>query len=130
EDFLERLPGRKITYTNYDSQQHAPITHIRVGEAALLAEEAGTRGHRFTDLVDGKVATDEPWSEAERVYSRVQMGRIAQLAKQSVDTIGMVSGGSSIYDDSPIQRIQRNMHALTIHALTNPDTNIELYGRN
>ncbi len=130
EDFLERLPGRKITYTDYDSQRHAPITHLKVGEAALLAEEAETRAHRFTDLVDGKAAIDEPWSEDERVYSRVQMGRIAQLAKQSVDTIGMISGGSSIYDDAPIQRIQRNLHALTIHALTNPDTNIELYGRN
>lgn len=60
------------------------------------------------------------------MYSRVALGRVAQLAKQAVDIIGMVSGASSIYDAVPIQR---NMHALTIHALTNPDTNIELHGR-
>jgi hypothetical protein len=57
------------------------------------------------------------------------MGRVAQLAKRAVDIIGMASGGSSIYSDVPIQRIQRDMHALTIHALTSPDSNMELYGR-
>jgi 3-hydroxy-9,10-secoandrosta-1,3,5(10)-triene-9,17-dione monooxygenase len=129
EDYLERLPGRKITYTDYTSARDAAITHVRLGEAALLAEEAATRAERFADLVDAKTRAGEDWTEAERVYSRVQMGRIAQLAKQSVDTIGMASGGSSIYADAPIQRIQRNLHALTIHALTNPDTNTELYGR-
>ncbi len=129
ESFLERLPGRGITYTDYTSQRDAPITHLRLGEAALLAEEAETRAHAFAAKVDAKAAANDPWSDEERVYSRVQMGRIAQLNKQAVDIIGMLSGGSSIYDDVPVQRIQRNMHALTIHALTNPDTNIELYGR-
>jgi 3-hydroxy-9,10-secoandrosta-1,3,5(10)-triene-9,17-dione monooxygenase len=130
ESFLERLPDRSITCTDYTSQRDAPITHLKIGEAALLTEEAETRAHRFADLVDAKVKINEPWSEDERVYSRVQMGRVAQLTKHAVDIIGMASGGSSIYDEVPIQRIQRNMHVLTMHALVNPDTNIELYGRN
>lgn len=129
ESFLDRLPGRKITYTDYTSQRDAPITHLQVGEAALLMEEAEIRAHKFTDLVDGKMELNEQWTESERVYSRVQMGRIAQLAKQAIDLMGNAGGGSSIYEDVPIQRIQRNIHALAIHALTNPDTNIELYGR-
>jgi alkylation response protein AidB-like acyl-CoA dehydrogenase len=129
ESFLERLPGRSITYTDYTSQRDAPITHLKIGEAALLTEEAETRAHQFADLVDIKAKTNDSWSDDERVYSRVQMGRVAQLAKHAIDIIAMASGGSSIYDEVPIQRIQRDMHALTIHALTNPDTNIELYGR-
>jgi len=130
ESFLERLPGRPITYTDHTSQRDAAITHLQVGEAALLTEEAETRAHRFAHMVDTKARTGEPWSEDERVYSRVQMGRVAQLATRAVDIIAMASGGSSIYDGVPIQLIQRNMRVLTIHALTNPDTNIELYGRN
>jgi 3-hydroxy-9,10-secoandrosta-1,3,5(10)-triene-9,17-dione monooxygenase len=129
ESFLQRMPDRGISYTDYHSQREAPITHLRLGEASLLAEEAETRIHKFADLVAAKTAADEPWSEAERVHSRVQMGRVAQLAKQAVDILSMASGGSSIYSDVPIQRIQRDMHALTIHALTSPDSNIELYGR-
>ncbi len=34
EFFLGRLPGRPITYTCYQSQQQAAITHLKVGEAA------------------------------------------------------------------------------------------------
>lgn len=129
ESFLERLPGRPISYTDYASQQHAPITHLKLGEAALLIEEAEQRAHRFADVIDAKVAAGEPWSTEERVYSRVQLGRVAQLSTQAIEIISWLSGGSSIYLDVPIQRIRRNIHAMTIHALTNPDTNIELYGR-
>lgn len=129
ESFFDRLPGRGITYTDYASQAEAPITHLQVGEATLLTEEAEARAQRFADLIDTKVVTNEAWSQAERVKSRVEMGRIAQLAKNAVDLVAMASGGSSIYNDVPIQRIQRDMHTIVIHALTNPNTNIELYGR-
>ncbi|MFD8955322.1 acyl-CoA dehydrogenase, partial [Streptomyces xanthophaeus] len=39
------------------------------------------------------------------------------------------SGGSSIYNDVPIQRVQRDAQSITLHALMNPSTNLELYGR-
>jgi 3-hydroxy-9,10-secoandrosta-1,3,5(10)-triene-9,17-dione monooxygenase len=129
ETFLERLPGRPITYTNYASQQEAPITHLKVGEAALLTEEAEQRAHRFAELIETKAAAGTPWSQTERVYSRVQLGRIAQLSRQAVHLLATASGASSIYEDVPIQRIQRNIDAMAMHALTFPDTNIELYGR-
>ena len=129
ETFLEKLPGRAITYTNYDSAQHAPITHLQIGEASLLTEEAEVRAQRFADRLDQKTQLGESWSEDERVYSRVQMGRVAQLAKNAIDLIASSSGASYIYEDVPIQRIQRDMNAITIHALTNVNTNIELYGR-
>jgi alkylation response protein AidB-like acyl-CoA dehydrogenase len=129
ESFFERLPGRPITYTSYDSQREAPITHLRVGEAALLTEEAEARAHRFADLIEAKTRTNEPWTQDERVRSRVQLGRVAQLSKNAVDIIGSAGGGSSIYRAVPISRIQRDVHAITIHALTDPTTNLELYGR-
>lgn len=129
EFFLERLPGRPITYTYYQSQREAPITHLKVGEAALLTEEAETRAHRFAEMIERKAATNEPWSTEERVYSRVQLGRIVQLSERAVNLLESASGASSIYQDVPIQRIQRNLHAMGMHALTFPETNIELYGR-
>jgi 3-hydroxy-9,10-secoandrosta-1,3,5(10)-triene-9,17-dione monooxygenase len=129
ESFLERLPGKKMTYTEYPSQRDAPVTHLQVGEAALLAEEAEVRARTFAERIDDKSSRDEPWSEEERVESRVSLGRTAQLAKQAVDILATASGASGVYDDVPIQRIQRNLHVMSIHALTMPSTNIELYGR-
>ncbi|NUR30414.1 MAG: acyl-CoA dehydrogenase [Catenulispora sp.] len=129
ETFLERLPGRPITYTYYTSQREAAVTHLKVGEAALLTEEAETRAHKFAELIEAKAEINEPWTTEERVYSRVQLGRVAQLSRQAVDILASISGASSIYENVPIQRIQRNLHAMSIHALTFPETNIELYGR-
>jgi len=46
-----------------------------------------------------------------------------------VDIFNNASGGSSIYNDVPIQRIHRDITAVNLHALMHPDTNTELYGR-
>ncbi|MFF7157526.1 acyl-CoA dehydrogenase family protein [Streptomyces sp. NPDC008139] len=127
--FLERLPGRPLTYTSYPSQLEAPITHLQVGEAALLIEDAEARAHRFADLLADKIRRDEPWSQDDRVFSRVQIGWIAKQTKQAVEILAAASGGSSIFRDVPITRIQRDVHATSLHALITPSTNIELYGR-
>jgi len=52
-----------------------------------------------------------------------------RLAKESIDILALASGGSSIYRDVPIQRIARDIQAVNLHALMNPTTNTELYGR-
>jgi len=52
-----------------------------------------------------------------------------RLAKEAVDILATASGGSSIYSDQPIQRIARDVNAVTMHALMHPDTNAELHGR-
>ncbi|CAM5329729.1 hypothetical protein SFUMM280S_09205 [Streptomyces fumanus] len=127
--FLERLPGRPLTYTDYASQREAPLTHLQVGEAALLIEDAEARAHRFADLIAGKVARGEPWSTEERVRARVQIGWIARQSKAAVDILASASGGSSIHRDVPVTRIQRDLHAASLHAMITPGVNIELYGR-
>ncbi|MEV6905834.1 acyl-CoA dehydrogenase family protein [Amycolatopsis sp. NPDC051071] len=127
--FLERLPGRPISYTDYQSQAAASVTHLQVGEAAMLIEEALTRARQFADRMSEKTRDAEPWSQAERITSRVQIGRVGQLCKQAVEILASASGGSSIYRKVPIVRIHRDLHAMLLHGFFNPQTNIELYGR-
>jgi alkylation response protein AidB-like acyl-CoA dehydrogenase len=129
EAFTERLPGRKITYTSYESQREAPVTHLQVAEASLKADEAEFHGLRTADLVDSKGLTGEPWTVAERARARADVGAVCQLGKQAVDILAGASGGSSIYRSVPIQRIARDVQAVNLHALMNPATAQELYGR-
>lgn len=129
EAFLERLPERKITYTNYSSQAEAALTHLQVADAAMRLDEAEFHAHRLADLVDGKCADSSAWTLEERCRARADMGAVVARAKESVDILGTASGGSSIYDGVPIQRIQRDVHAAHLHALMHPNTNAELYGR-
>jgi alkylation response protein AidB-like acyl-CoA dehydrogenase len=129
EAFFERLPGRKITYTDYTSQSKAPLTHLQAAEAVNKVDEAQFHAHRLSALVDSKCAEGSPWTMEERILARGDLGAVGRLAKESVDIFTSASGGSSIYSDVPIQRIQRDMNAVSLHALMHPDTNAELYGR-
>lgn len=127
--FLERLPGRKITYTSYESQREAPITHLQLAEASLKIDEAEFHSFRVADLLDAKAAEAEPWKIEERARARADVGAVGKLAKEAVDLLSGASGGSSIYESVPIQRIARNVAAANLHALIYPPTAFELYGR-
>lgn len=129
ESFLERLPERKITYTDYAHQADAPVTHLQVAEASLKIDEAEFHARRLATQVDTKNATGEEWSMAERVGARAALGRAFRLTKEAVQSLRTASGGSSIYLDVPIQRINRDIETLNLHALMHPNTNQELYGR-
>lgn len=129
EAFFERLPGRKITYTDYTQQSEAPLTHLQVAEATVKIDEAGFHAHRAADLVDAKTATGEEWTLEERARVRLDLGATCQRAKEAVDILATASGGSSIYSSVPIQRIERDIRTLNLHAVMHPNTNLELYGR-
>ncbi|GFH39262.1 acyl-CoA dehydrogenase [Streptomyces pacificus] len=129
EAFLERLPDRRITYTDYASQAEAPLTHHQVANAALKIDQAEFHAHRLADLVDAKSARDTHWTLEERARARADMGAVIRLAKEAVDILASASGGSSVYSDVAIQRIARDVQAVSLHALMHPDTNTELYGR-
>ncbi|MFC5827104.1 acyl-CoA dehydrogenase family protein [Nonomuraea insulae] len=127
--FLERLPGRKITYTGYEQQNEAPLTHLQVSAAVLKIDQAQFHAERLADTVDGKSERGEQWSLEERARVRADMGAVCSLAKEAVDILATASGGSSIYSDVPIQRILRDVQSANLHALMHPNTNSELYGR-
>jgi 3-hydroxy-9,10-secoandrosta-1,3,5(10)-triene-9,17-dione monooxygenase len=129
EVFFERLPGRKITYTHYESQREAPITHLEVAEATQLIDEADFHAHRAATLIDTLGPTGVPWTIEERARVRLDLGAVCQRAKQAVDVLNGASGGSSIYHHVPMQRIERDIQTLNLHAVLHPATNLELYGR-
>ncbi|WP_026413620.1 acyl-CoA dehydrogenase family protein [Actinomadura oligospora] len=127
--FYDRLPNRKITYTGYDRQEEAPITHLQAAQAAQLADEAEFHAERLAALVDGKAAEGEEWSVADRVLARGELGAACRRSREAVEVYARASGGSSIYRDVPIARILADVQSVNLHALMNPDTNAELYGR-
>ena len=129
EAFFTRLPDRKITYTGYDKQAKAPLTHLQFDAAVMKIDEAEFHAQRLAAMVDAKGAENAQWSIEERVRARADLGAVCGLAKEAVDILASASGGSSIYSDQPMQRIARDVNAVTMHALMHPDTNAELYGR-
>jgi alkylation response protein AidB-like acyl-CoA dehydrogenase len=127
--FFERLPGRKITYTSYENQGEAPITHLEIADAITRIDEVGFHAHRIARMIDAKGQAGEQWTLEERARVRLDLGAACQRSKEAVDVLAGASGGSSIYRDVPIQRIQRDVQTLNLHAILHPSTNLELYGR-
>lgn len=129
EAFFERLPGRKISYTSYESQAEAPLTHLQVAEATTKIDEAEFHALAAADMIDTKGPAGEPWTVEERARVRLHLGAVAQRAKEAVDVLNTASGGSSVYTSVPIQRIERDVQTINLHAIIHPNTNLELYGR-
>lgn len=127
--FMDRLKDSKITYTGYDKQREAPLTHLQLAEATLKIDEAEFHAHRLADSVDTKALTGQEWSLNERAQARADMGAACALSKDAVDILAGASGGSSAYLQVPIQRFLRDIQTINLHALMHPDTNFELYGR-
>ncbi|XVS66492.1 acyl-CoA dehydrogenase family protein [Actinosynnema sp. CA-299493] len=129
ENFLERVPNRKITYTHYDRQADAPVTHLQLGEAIQLIGEAEYHLYRVVEGLEAKSASGEPWTVEEKAIARMDAGAAVGRAKQAVDILANAAGASSVYSHVPLQRIQRDIGVLQRHAIMYPNTNLETLGR-
>ncbi|HEY2505072.1 MAG TPA: acyl-CoA dehydrogenase [Streptosporangiaceae bacterium] len=129
EAFLERIYDRAIQHTGYKTQAEWPVTHVQVAEADLKIDEAEYHARRLAALVDHKNFSNEPYTIRERAYCRMAVGRVSQLCHEAVNVYNMASGSGGIYSSMPIQRIQRDIQAISLHALNMPIKNLELYGR-
>jgi alkylation response protein AidB-like acyl-CoA dehydrogenase len=127
EAFYEWLPGRGITYTNYNNKAEAAVTHLQVAEATLKLDSTDAHIRRACALLDG--APDAKMSVLDRIKARAHISYATGLAREVVDILFYASGASAIQSHVPIQRFQRDIQALANHAIMHPQTTIELYGR-
>lgn len=129
EAFFEMLPSKKISYTNYESAAEATVTHLQIADASIRVDQAEFHVRRAAERLDDKGATGAPWTLEERAVARMDMGAATVRAKEAVDILTTASGASGVYSDKAIQRIQRDIQTVNLHAILHPNTNAELYGR-
>ncbi|NUT49829.1 MAG: acyl-CoA dehydrogenase [Saccharothrix sp.] len=127
--FLERLPGRKHTYTEYPSLADSAVTHLRISEAMMKIDEAEFHARRIGLEIDAKNAAGAEWTMLERARARADEGAAVRLAQEAAAIFAGTSGGSSAYTKVPIQRINNDLQTYSLHALMTPDYNYEIYGR-
>jgi 3-hydroxy-9,10-secoandrosta-1,3,5(10)-triene-9,17-dione monooxygenase len=127
--FVERLPGRGITYTAWEDQRQHPVTQIQVATAynKITAAEELAKGWAATIQARAD-AGQEPTVE-EKAVIRGQVGFVVQLAREVVESLYSASGGSVIHRDVPLQRYHRDIQGFSLHALAQPIVNLELQGR-
>ncbi len=129
EAFVERLPGRAITYSQYTDQSAAPITHIELARASTLHHAAEALAAAVADTVDQKNNDGSEWSVQERAQMRGDGAMVVSLARDAVQALFDNSGATGIKEDVIVQRCLRDINALSVHALLHKNNNFELYGR-
>lgn len=125
--YLERLPTVGITYTNYGRAVDAPLTHHQLAQAQFDLEIAEMYMDRLRALLAASLLGDVPIDA--RIKARAWLGQVATHAKRSVNQLFEASGASQIQHSADIQRYFRDANALSLHALIQPTTSNELYGR-
>ncbi|MFD5541683.1 flavin-dependent monooxygenase, partial [Streptomyces sp. NPDC127079] len=128
-EFGERIHRRGITYTLYERQHEAPVTHLQLAEAEMKVSSAELITADFVGLIEARAAGARPFTAQERARIRAQCGYLTRLCKEAADLVGSASGASSLHREVPIQRIVRDLNALGLHSFVNPAANLELYGR-
>ncbi|MEV5342486.1 acyl-CoA dehydrogenase family protein [Streptomyces sp. NPDC052676] len=129
ELFLERLPGRGITYTSWTDQSQSPVTQIQVATAANKIAAAEALQETWLRLLQEHADAGTSPSVEERAAVRGKAGFAIQLAKEAVDELFEASGASVIMKDVPFQRYHRDLRGLALHALFAFNTNQEVHGR-
>jgi alkylation response protein AidB-like acyl-CoA dehydrogenase len=126
ELFSERIQRRGITYTQYLRQAEAPVTHFQMAEARMKLDEARFHARRLARVAE------MPAGEVDdllRVRCRADAAWDLRLCREVIDIVESGSGAQSIHRRDPLQRIVRDMRAMSLHALLLHTTNAESYGR-
>ncbi|MFD9437808.1 flavin-dependent monooxygenase [Streptomyces sp. NPDC060006] len=128
-EFGERIHRRGITYTFHERQNEATVTHLQAAEAQMRISAAELVAARLVAEIETKAHDGGSYTPRERARIRAESGYLTRLCKEAVDLLASAAGASSLQRDVPMQRIVRDIHALSLHSFVNPTTNLEIYGR-
>ena len=128
EAFEEHM-GSRIAYTTGEKMvENAPV-HLRLSEA-----QAEIHSARLIMADDGRefvarAKRGEQPSMLQRAHVRRNQGYVAKLSVRAVDRLFEASGGHALFDDNPMQRFHRDVHAASHHFGLVWEIPAEEYGR-
>ncbi|GHF74748.1 acyl-CoA dehydrogenase family protein [Streptomyces thermodiastaticus] len=129
ELFLDRLPGRGITYTSWTDQKQHPLTQIQVATAdAKISAAEALMQQTYQTLQRRADAGEQPTLE-EKAAVRGHSAYAVQLVKEAVDVLYNASGATAIQRRVPIQRFHRDIQGLALHGMILLTSSLEVHGR-
>ncbi|MEV6926606.1 acyl-CoA dehydrogenase family protein [Dactylosporangium sp. NPDC051485] len=127
--FLQRLPGRGITYTPWTDQSQHPLTHIQVATAEAKISAAEALMGRVYDTLQRRADAGELPTLQEKAATRSHSAYAVQLVKEAVDILFNASGATAIQRNVHIQRFHRDLQGLALHGMILLSSSLEVQGR-
>jgi alkylation response protein AidB-like acyl-CoA dehydrogenase len=121
--------ARGVTHTNYAKQADSTGFQIQVAEAAMKIETAYLHAFRAADELDEAAKSGVHPGLVARARIRADAALVAKYCREAVDLLVSAHGTSSLADSHPLQRLWRDIHVASHHAITEWQVNLEIYGK-
>jgi alkylation response protein AidB-like acyl-CoA dehydrogenase len=126
---ISKAGSRGITHTTFPRQSESAGFQILVAEAAMKIESARLHALRAADDLDSMASANTYPDVTARARMRTDTALTAKYCREAVDQLVSAHGTSSLADASPMQRLWRDVHVASHHAITEWQVNLEVYGK-
>jgi alkylation response protein AidB-like acyl-CoA dehydrogenase len=122
-------PRRGITHTTFRSQAESSGFQILFADAAMKVDTAFLHAFRAADDLDAAARAVRQMTLEERARVRTDTALVAKTCREAVELLVQAHGTSSLADWNRMQRLWRDVHVASHHAITEWQVNLEIYGK-
>ena len=126
---IANASARGVTHTNFVKQAESTGFQIQVAEAAMKIETAHLHAFRAADDLDRYAKNGLHPDLSARAMVRADTALVAKYCREAVDLLVSAHGTSSLADSNRLQRLWRDIHVASHHAITEWQVNLEIYGK-
>ena len=120
---------RGITHTTFRTQAESAGFQMLVADAAMKIDTAFLHAFRAADDLDRDAQAGVHPDLAARARVRMDTALVAKYAREAVELLVQAHGTSSLADFNRLQRLWRDVHVASHHAITEWQVNLEVYGK-
>jgi 3-hydroxy-9,10-secoandrosta-1,3,5(10)-triene-9,17-dione monooxygenase len=126
---IGRSKTRGITHTNFATQAESAGFQMQIAEAAMKIDTAALHAARAADDLDRCAADGRLMDVVERARVRTDTALAAKYCRDAVEILVAAHGTSSLADSNRMQRLWRDVHTASHHAISEWQVNLEVYGK-
>jgi alkylation response protein AidB-like acyl-CoA dehydrogenase len=102
---------------------------MQVAEASMKIDTALLHAARAADDLDRAAADGRVMDLTARARVRIDTALVAKYCREAVEVLVAAHGTSSLADSNRMQRLWRDVHTASHHAITEWQVNLEIYGK-
>jgi alkylation response protein AidB-like acyl-CoA dehydrogenase len=129
EHVVGKSRSRGITHTNFPLQAESAGFQMQVAEAAMKIDTAVLHVRRAADDLDRAAEEGRHMDLTARARVRIDTALAARCCREAVEVLVAAHGTSSLADSNRLQRLWRDVHTASHHAITEWQVNLEVYGK-
>jgi 3-hydroxy-9,10-secoandrosta-1,3,5(10)-triene-9,17-dione monooxygenase len=129
EHAMARSKTRGITHTTFAKQADSAGFQMQIAEAAMKIDTAFLHARRAADDLDRDAEASRVMDLTMRARVRMDTALAAKYCRDAVELLVAAHGTSSLADNNRMQRLWRDVHTASHHAITEWQINLEVYGK-